>query len=478
MADELSVGMTLDDGPFKSGLNRATKQVDVAGKQIQQAGAAGSAAFAKWSKGAMQVVGGLLAVGGMVAGLKRVAAGVAENIGLTKWWNDEIHKAIQTYSRALGAAPKARDLGIGDLVKEAEKANVSLALLKKGLEEAEAAAREAGKPLDPIVVALRQVIAEAKKTDVSTSHVLSLARALGITAEDAKKVAAAYAKINEGAASAEAMKLKAEQLAQHAKWLQDIGASFDRVEQATRDAAVAQEMYNKVAAGMPLDDATRAAEKFGESIDIANEKMRQAGDAAAEGFVRAADEIEEASRFTAEGFGRGMREAALEMQDLEAVGADVARGLQSSFKSFFFDMFKNGVADIQSLLASLADLALDVLSNLISSQLTSSIIGAFGGGLAHGGNADPGRTYVVGERGPEVLRMGRQGGQVVPIQATRSERGGSDSGRQVTVNMTIQAMDAASFAAFAHANRRTLSRLLQEMIGGADQQLRTSVRGA
>ena len=36
------------------------------------------------------------------------------------------------------------------------------------------------------------------------------------------------------------------------------------------------------------------------------------------------------------------------------------------------------------------------------------------GGRASGGPVLPGQAYIVGERGPEVLQMGKQGGAVIP----------------------------------------------------------------
>jgi hypothetical protein len=42
------------------------------------------------------------------------------------------------------------------------------------------------------------------------------------------------------------------------------------------------------------------------------------------------------------------------------------------------------------------------------------------GFLADGGPAQPGKTYMVGERGPELLRMGATGGTVIPNHAITS----------------------------------------------------------
>jgi hypothetical protein len=44
----------------------------------------------------------------------------------------------------------------------------------------------------------------------------------------------------------------------------------------------------------------------------------------------------------------------------------------------------------------------------------NTVFGAFGGRRASGGPVQRGRTYLVGERGPELLTMGRSGGHVTP----------------------------------------------------------------
>ena len=60
--------------------------------------------------------------------------------------------------------------------------------------------------------------------------------------------------------------------------------------------------------------------------------------------------------------------------------------------------------------------------------------GLFGGGKANGGPVMPGGSYLVGEKGPEILQMGNQMGNVVP---------NSGMGQQVTYN--INAVDSQSF---------------------------------
>ena len=65
--------------------------------------------------------------------------------------------------------------------------------------------------------------------------------------------------------------------------------------------------------------------------------------------------------------------------------------------------------------------------------LVSSLLGL--PGRATGGPVSPGRSYVVGERGPELF---------VPTSAGRVETGQSGPGRDVRVNITIAAPQGTS----------------------------------
>ena len=105
-----------------------------------------------------------------------------------------------------------------------------------------------------------------------------------------------------------------------------------------------------------------------------------------------------------------------------------------AFKNFIKTMVKQIIADI---------IRLQIIQPILG-----SIFGAFGmpisfgpGGSiipkANGGPVVPGGTYLVGEKGPELLQMGSSGGNIVP----NNQLGGT----QVTYN--IQAVDAPSFQA-------------------------------
>ena len=106
-----------------------------------------------------------------------------------------------------------------------------------------------------------------------------------------------------------------------------------------------------------------------------------------------------------------------------------------AFKGFFKKMITQIIADI---------IRLQVMQPIIQ-----ALMGAFGmpgtfttGGSfkltpkANGGPVMPGGTYLVGEKGPELLQMGSQGGNIVP-------NGQFGGGGMVTYN--INAVDAPSF---------------------------------
>ena len=110
-----------------------------------------------------------------------------------------------------------------------------------------------------------------------------------------------------------------------------------------------------------------------------------------------------------------------------------------AFQNFFKKMVTQILADIlrlriiQPILQGLFGLSFGAGGSVIGFDWSKSI---FGGGKAAGGPVMPGGTYLVGEKGPELLKMGATGGNIVP----NNQLGGAT---QVTYN--INAVDARSF---------------------------------
>ena len=144
-------------------------------------------------------------------------------------------------------------------------------------------------------------------------------------------------------------------------------------------------------------------------------------------------------------------------------------GLSDGMSSFATD-FKNGLMEGQTALeafrnaasnafSALADQLIRIaMANLVAAAfgpqgttMGGSVLGAlFGGPRAGGGSAQPGRSYMVGERGPErfvpttagrIVPAGRSGGQVV-IQGDTIDARGADAGQIAYLRQELAARDA------------------------------------
>ncbi|OWQ95117.1 phage tail length tape measure family protein [Sphingopyxis witflariensis] len=113
---------------------------------------------------------------------------------------------------------------------------------------------------------------------------------------------------------------------------------------------------------------------------------------------------------------------------------------------------------IQSILADLLRLA---IQKLITRPLAIAMGLPIDGALASGGPAMSGRTYLVGEKGPELFTP-RQSGQVIPNHALRDapDRGARDGGRSNTFVWNVTTPNADSFRKSQSQMQRDARRLL------------------
>lgn len=107
----------------------------------------------------------------------------------------------------------------------------------------------------------------------------------------------------------------------------------------------------------------------------------------------------------------------------------------TAFKDFFKKMIQSIIADI---------IRLSIIQPILSAIMAPFGFGFGTGGSviklpgkASGGPVMPGGAYLVGERGPEVLQMGSQGGNIIP----NNKLGGGAT----AVTYNINAVDARSF---------------------------------
>ena len=150
---------------------------------------------------------------------------------------------------------------------------------------------------------------------------------------------------------------------------------------------------------------------------------------------------------------------------------DSVRELGLTFQSAFEDAIIGG----EKMREVLAGIGQDILRIFLRKSITEPLAnwasglfgGLFGGGKAIGGPVSPNTTYLVGEKGPELLHMGNQGGVITP----NSRLGG----RALTVqqNITFQGnVDRAQMATFAaRIQESTIAAIRQANLAGDSAML-------
>ena len=83
-------------------------------------------------------------------------------------------------------------------------------------------------------------------------------------------------------------------------------------------------------------------------------------------------------------------------------------------------------------------------------------------GRALGGQVRAGESYIVGERGPEVLTMGT-GGRITPNEALRDQTNNT-SNRTTNVSFNIQAADASGFDRLLNSRRGLIIQMINEAV--------------
>ena len=181
-----------------------------------------------------------------------------------------------------------------------------------------------------------------------------------------------------------------------------------------------------------------------------------------------------------------VKELQTALKNVKTVGTVVSDSLESGFGRAFDSMI-SGVS-------TFGDVAIDIFKSVMS-ELTKMLViqplvnaiggslfglnGVFAGstgnygpvppGRASGGPVTAGSTYLVGERGPEILTMGSNSGTI-----TANGAGGGTS----QINVTIVAADARSFTDMIKRNPGAIVGPFIEALQGGNQSLRGTLRTA
>jgi hypothetical protein len=137
-------------------------------------------------------------------------------------------------------------------------------------------------------------------------------------------------------------------------------------------------------------------------------------------------------RVNVEQLAQSYAEMSEKLRAVNATQQELQQLASSTMKGFVSDLM-NGVSAaeaLQNALSRVADKLLDMAINSLfdtknAGSLGGLILGAFnfGGGKASGGPVQAGKTYLVGEEGPELVHF-RRNGTVVPNHALKGGSGG------------------------------------------------------
>lgn len=213
------------------------------------------------------------------------------------------------------------------------------------------------------------------------------------------------------------------------------------------DRQNAREKY--VLSGVPsvsipaLDQATSSANKLAKATSAIGEAAKKTGDSFTSGFENAGNAIFKSSN--------KIDTLASSLQNL------ISNGLQSLFSQSSF----------------LSPVAGD-LANIASSLFGDFAGSIFGGYRANGGNTMSNGLYMVGERGPELLRMGSKQGY---ITSNKDAFGSGSSSSNLQVNVFNQA--GVDVQTAPSQNGQGLDIILKKAVTGmvARGDLDSSMRG-
>ena len=149
---------------------------------------------------------------------------------------------------------------------------------------------------------------------------------------------------------------------------------------------------------------------------------------------------------------------------------DMSTQMTSSFHSFCQEGELDFKSFAGSIMQNIADMVFQMtvaipIAKALAAALTGGgggggfggmvggfVSGMFGGGKASGGDVYAGRSYLVGEKGPEIMTT-RSNGSVIPNEAL--------AGGGTTINFNVTAIDSASFSQHLAKHRAEISGIVE-----------------
>ena len=310
-----------------------------------------------------------------------------------------------------------------------------------------------------------------------------LAREEAAAEESARIEAAKQAKLDEARQKAEAAEAKrqekqrerdkaaaqanAEQMAR----LDDDALAQSRNREADRLAQIKADLAAKLITEQEFQDAKTAIERAGEEeraqirrdmAEAERERIHQENEAAyqAEEDQRAIEALDQETRDAEEAERRkAQREGLAAIEDQFLKGRSEKEKAAYRVTTGLMDQEKRDRA--KEIVSKSYSAAMGAYESLASIPIVGPALGAAAAaailaqgvqmaaqslsGRALGGQVRAGESYVVGERGPEVLTMGSMAGKITPNEALRGNQQPQMVSRTANVNFAIQANDTRGF---------------------------------
>ena len=167
-----------------------------------------------------------------------------------------------------------------------------------------------------------------------------------------------------------------------------------------------------------------------------------------------------------EGFKSQIGKQVSVLDQLKEAGANAFNSMVDTLTNFVmtgklrFKDFANMV--IRDLIRIAVQAAATFAIKMALKALGGPIGGFLGGFLADGGSAQGGKPYIVGEKGPELF-VPNSSGKVIPNHDI-TNTGRSGGGKEVTVNFTVNAIDANSFQNKLAESKDTIVGIINEAV--------------
>jgi len=160
-------------------------------------------------------------------------------------------------------------------------------------------------------------------------------------------------------------------------------------------------------------------EQFKEDMAVFEQIWTGSENAPAEYFKEGTKEAKNLSTQITKTFGDQMKSKIKQFNEsIKTVGesmSDVVIGGVKKMEDALVDFVMNGKLSFKSLADSIIrDMARIAIQQAFTKPFTNWIGNIFGGGKAMGGPVGANKSYLVGENGPEILRMGNQSGNITP----------------------------------------------------------------